>query len=880
MNFSYKNFDPNIFITIQSQYGEKIDRLSKQEKMELGSQLSRAEKKGFTQFVQSVFSNISNQQREDYLLSLAEKYIEFRLRASASNLPETSQTVNELSPSRENSEAHVQKETSNDFIKKALEINIMELLFELNISAGDSVNIIGGEFSMSEGEFIRSGINNSKKKLLTEHFPIDKAAAISAQSQRYPAMQAALEPIREKLREWNDLALKDDPSDLETLKNDLKQQIKNFVALSDLIFQETADRENASAFMSISPESVMVEDMQSSPTQEKFGQFMRSAITGKIDLSNTEAKEFFAAKLKSNIAQKRIEMPAQRSPEQLKVMRDLNPVTLQAIKQQAELHDAIRKAKRRAAEMASLVKQGKSANEVYKLESPTTPPNYFAAFEEKPGEAAAFFKIGAGGEEAAGVMEKLMWDIAVVMGMEEQFVPTGETHIRDSSHLKGGTEKIVQWNEKGQIEMNKEAQPARRGGIQVAQQGEVLSKYNQHPGSKTALLTKSEISKGILASVVFGMFDAHSTNIFITKEGKIKFFDNTRSLPNSNGFINRGNGLVSSYRCSLLNLPEAREMLTHQEIEKLKRDLVGYDKKIGKLADYLNSPQAKVQLKKLPPGWMDVEACIEAMQERITCMQEALNSNRIDNLEELIEASNPAYRFAFALSYLNRLHKDEADITATPDEVLRSDHSYVGYSQSDKDLTDLMNAGYDIAKIKMWCDQTVNTMEDIIDDLQSICNNQKIKQFGGNATLPPKKIQLANNIKEEMIKNAALDLKDWQRGISEVRTFEYNRGILKGLGVNSIDIPQATLSKAMTEAAKSQADLLLVKDGETTSLLYRTLEGYSIKEIDLKAAPGKVKVEGNLLEIKEYIANLKKEGTPPASASASASEGSGEIEYI
>src|SRR5690606_15973676 len=123
---------------------------------------------------------------------------------------------------------------------------------------------------------------------------------------------------------------------------------------------------------------------------------------------------------------------------------------------------------------------------------------------------------------------------------------TGETEVRDRSQLSGGGERAMQWDSRGELRQVEGAQAPRRGGVQIAQQGKVLYEHMENYTADS--LDRREVASATLATLVFGMWDAHGGNIFVTEEGKIKFFDNTRSLPNSNGFISRGGErLVSSY---------------------------------------------------------------------------------------------------------------------------------------------------------------------------------------------------------------------------------------------------------------------------------------------------------------------------------------------
>ncbi|MBA2369851.1 MAG: hypothetical protein H0V82_12670 [Candidatus Protochlamydia sp.] len=543
-------------------------------------------------------------------------------------------------------------------------------------------------------------------------------------------------------------------------------------------------------------------------------------MTGAYNLNTIDARQLIVSELREGIKEAKNDIPRISTKNTLDLNKKI-PITRNAIQSQAQLQNAIREAKGWAAGQPPLVKQGTSANDVFRMKNAST-SGKFAAFETKADEASAFFKVGTGGEKAAGTMEKLMWDIAVIMGLEDQFVATGEAEIRDSSQL------VLQ------------------GGIQIAQKGNLLWEYD-------GKLSKQEMTNGILASVVFGMFDAHSSNIFITEEGKIKFFDNTRSMPNSNGFINRGENLVSSYRCALLDRREAHVTLTNKEIEQLKIDVAAYKEKIGKLKEYFNTPQGQNQLKKLPPGWMDMEASLAAMEERVGNMQGALSVGKIQNLQQLVETSNPAYRFTFALLYLKNLQTGETPVTLPVSKVLQECHGQVGYDHSDDVLSNLALVGYDMNQIKNWCDDLSMPMDKLMDKVQSKYKAHKNEMPDGVEW--NKRIMAAEIIKNEMFENAAMDLKDWDRNSCEKSVIGFNQlKFLSSYGITKITLKKpATLNDAIETMKKNIVEARLVMHEGKATLIYNSSSGYQTKEIDLRAKPGYVKVEDKLMKIEDFI---------------------------
>ena len=199
------------------------------------------------------------------------------------------------------------------------------------------------------------------------------------------------------------------------------------------------------------------------------------------------------------------------------------PIRPYAIKSAAKLQKAIRQAKIEVQQKDQISPQGTSLNQVYNLGS-------------------AFFKIGKGNEAAAGAFETFIWHLAGIFEVEELFVPTSETKIQTKSLTTSETEFELQWNHNYELIRMAKAQNPMQGSIQPTQKGLLLKEYQQLNSSEKITITKPALIKALFVTVLFGMFDVNPSNVFITKNGNIKFFDNTRSLPNSNFLIEKRNG--------------------------------------------------------------------------------------------------------------------------------------------------------------------------------------------------------------------------------------------------------------------------------------------------------------------------------------------------
>src|SRR5690606_32818143 len=113
----------------------------------------------------------------------------------------------------------------------------------------------------------------------------------------------------------------------------------------------------------------------------------------------------------------------------------------------------------------------------------------------------------------------------------------------------------------------------------------------------------------------------------------IKFYDNTRSLVHSNGFILQSDRLTASFRCSLLDLPESQEKLSENLRQELKAFLEHLEPRVNELPSYFIWPKIALQMKKMNPGWMDPEAIVSSLFERFTRLKKALENPEATTLE-------------------------------------------------------------------------------------------------------------------------------------------------------------------------------------------------------------------------------------------------------
>lgn len=470
---------------------------------------------------------------------------------------------------------------------------------------------------------------------------------------------------------------------------------------------------------------------------------------------------------------------SKRELKTLEERRKTSAVSTKAIVQQAGLFEAIRQGKAWAKKQGWLDSQGGSANKVYRL------------YRENEPIIAAYYKVGRHGEEATGKMEKLIWDISQILGLEEFFVATGVTNI-----LKA------------------------RGGIQPAQEGTILL-------TSSKKLQRQEVLNGILVSIVFGMFDAHSSNIFITKENKIKFFDNSRSMTHSNDYINRSFGIAPAYRCALLDLPQAKEDLQPQEIAALKEKLKDIEGKLPQLKRFLAAN--KTALQKLPPGWLDADRAFTAMEERLKGIRKEVETRPVMKAEDL---ANPEYRFAFASSYLNaRLNKESLRI--------KSPHNLVGGLYLDSIWKTLTSKGYDLSLLKSWSDTL--SFDALARKIEADFAQLKTGSADNKAFM------------ETRAKQAALDLKDIPRKDCVTSVHQMNLEALQA--EPGLRMAKMTRNEALRTYEKEKLSFMIFTEEGKPYLIHKAPP--VVEEIDLSSVSGKVKIGAREVPIEGLVLQLK-----------------------
>lgn len=563
-------------------------------------------------------------------------------------------------------------------------------------------------------------IDGDKKEFMLaemKEVPSKEIAKIINQNKRFPIMKAAVKELAMSYENW-DLTL---PENLLALQERIKKQHNNLLSISNII---SLIQEN------FNPNDLM----QLTLFNEKVKEIMIPYIKGEKLLNEGDNKEIFKKVLMDEIHEIIKKSQNSLSKEELSERRKGDPISKEAISAQARLFKAEREAKAEALNLSQLSKQGGSANIVVPLKD-------------------AFYKEGAGGERAAGTMEKFMWDIAVLMGVEKLFTATKETTLRTG--LPGGGTALG-WSKEGDLVEIPGVSPERKGGIQAAQAGGVtLEKYigdiEFQPDQKT--ISKENVIRASITHYMFGMFDAHNNNILVDKEGNLKFFDNTRSMPSSNGVIQWGGLLLPTFRSGLMSLDASYEDLTTEERQIIKEEVEKMQSNIANLEKFLNDPMKKKELSKLPLGWWNSEQSLLACKERINGLAKAINNENSRNLRDVILEANPDIKYFAALMVI--VNKKNVPYQSDS-ECEKKSLSTLGFTPVDELVKNLVATGIDPEEVRSWCKDPSLSFSEIIN-----------KGVGQEKDWNPDKQSLrhlhAKQIISEYERKAAIDMKDVNR---------------------------------------------------------------------------------------------------------------------
>lgn len=649
--------------------------------------------------------------------------------------------------------------------------------------------------------------------------PIE-AHIIFNQNKNFPVMQAAMEKLASSYENWESMS----QPDLSILQHQLFIQHRNLEKLAGIL-HIINDKESLA--------QISMDD--------SLNKHLAPFINGEKLIKATD-ELFLHSLILSHVENIRKEAVEPLGKEILEKRRQQSPISNTAIRMQADLFGTARSGASWAAKELFLSPLGNSANEVFKLDS------------------FAYFKVGQGNEKAAGVMEKLMWDIALILGTEKQFAATKETEIRSGTDLVSGTNKAKYWEMESEtntmaLKESTQATPGKKGGIQPALKGITLAEYGSDVSKSPSPVTKEQFNSAMLTTLVEGFFDTHLKNIIVDENGDLRFFDNTRSLPHSNGIIDWGGMLLPSFRSGILAFDAAYENLTTEERDNLKIKLESYQSKINALEAYLTSPSIKIALKKLPPGWFNVDEVLSSMKERIANLRAGLDDPKVANLRDLVFATYPDVKYFAALQVLvfgaeNRYFLSDIDLS---DWIQKQVLPAVGYYPVDSLIGKVAGLKIDPAIVKALCNNPNLSFEEIIRQLNDLYK----KQLGTVETSDEAQTREENRARltQEFYSKAKIDYKDINREqIPDKAMFRaYDEFKNAGTEILMTNYPDKWVTSA---PPLSHVICFSNANPREMTLFYKTLEGtVKTNKIDYLTNPGKLFIDNRVYssarEIKE-----------------------------
>lgn len=471
----------------------------------------------------------------------------------------------------------------------------------------------------------------AKKQMRVNESVIARAAA------QYPfihEMAQQLGQTYEKLFEQEDIS----QNDLEKLRN--QHQTLNELTL---------------LVRSIGKNKDMKDGFQNNLWQVSCDVNFNPYASGEKSLSKEEAEEWLFSQID------KVQNPP---PEEVLQNPRNQPIPPRQIARRAQLFSAERQAIQHASGAFRLdfitPSNKKSVNKVIFLNKPGT---------EEP---VAVYKESQKGEQASGIMEELISDIADLTKKDDLFVPTKRARLRFKEHMvQTGKDKGVVWTEKPVTRgekltleqrqarkkelssgtMQKSVHSPRKGGIQPHRPHISQREWEATRGtSKFIPLNKEALNRLVFTHIEYGMGDLHGNNLMITDQGGFELFDNTRSFPHSNNSITKFDKLMIPFRFELLGSEECNIPLTEADKASFREQLEESKQNLVNLRVYLNLPQVKAKIEALPPGWFDTEKVLAAYEERLDNFENALNDPNSITIRELVTRSVPYARFMFALS--------------------------------------------------------------------------------------------------------------------------------------------------------------------------------------------------------------------------------------
>lgn len=337
-------------------------------------------------------------------------------------------------------------------------------------------------------------------------------------------------------------------------------------------------------------------------------------------------------------------------------------------------------------------------------------------------------------------MEALVYDVAFRLGLSSSFAPTKLTQIETKAAVFAGSFQ------------------RRIRGIQLSQ---------LFSSGKIELLSKeipyAAFLNGFFISYLFGDTDGRLNNLFFDQVHKeLIRFDNSRCLPHANGCIKKWGTLFLSFRCHLLQLPQALEAIHGQTKANFLR-------KLGKLEPFLENLEEMIQEKavekKWPIEWVDAKKMVNALKERAEKLRSLFSSSA--SVFDFVLEKEPLWAFASALRLLITLYENcpKHDVILPPEEgasfsdvELYMQSACVGEESIQLIFKKASDAGIDPDRVLSLCQNNKNAFAWI----RSLCQYHNEKARNSGSVDRPSLADRYQELYGEFEKKGELDEKDNQ----------------------------------------------------------------------------------------------------------------------
>lgn len=463
----------------------------------------------------------------------------------------------------------------------------------------------------------------------------------------------------------------------------------------------------------------------------------------------------------------------------------------------------------------TFVRMDTKVNEVYQV---------FIPGVEKP---VAYIKHSPTKDPSTNIVEKLVWDVAGKLGLEDFFVPTKLINIPTQNRSK-----LI-------------------GSVQLAQEGQSLKQLRmsleeEEEPSSSPLNMDNFIQSAVVAQVM-GMYDARLENIIVDPKGNLKFFDNARSLPNGNGFLicrTNEKGLVNaSFRSGLLCFPESHAPLTKQQLKLLEMTIVEIEKRLPSAKAYFTSNHVQKEIGRLPAGWMN-ERSIDALEKRVAAIKEALKEGKIHCLNDIAVLTNPAFKFEAAIQaavHFPFIPEDCADLDPDSIHLLQElTAEAVGFVSIEEAFDQCVETGIDPKFIYELCENPDLSYDQIIHAIAA----QKYKVAIGEVAADPEVLkQHADDLKKLVREQATIDFKDTS---AESIAFASHTLIEESLKAEGFEI----ISEDALDSIESLSPghVVITQSNETPpqlTLYHHDKDSIQKYQLNYCSHPGKIVLVGN-----------------------------------